>query len=419
MVKALDSDQLKLIWLARVRWATLLAYAAVFIVASVVLQRDIGLRAVLFVLVIAAFTNIPLVSSAPISRFGPTALSGAAICSDVLVLGTLLFMSGGYTNPFSMAFLAHVALAAFFSNARWTWGVFALASATFVLLFFVHIPVPELGVHAHHAAASGFSFHLHGMLVAFLVIGFITALFLTRMSSALEAQSRELDVLRAKRYEQEKLLALATLTAGAAHELASPIGTLTLICESMRSDKPESPVWKEDIAVMEQELVRCSEILRKMRGQSGDLQGELPSTIEVAELLHEISKPFGVRVQIHAAEGTERVVSLRHSLASSLSAMIKNAVQASSDEVAVVVEASGQHDTVRFSVIDRGEGISPEIIERIGEPFFTTKDPGAGTGLGVFLVKLFAIRIGGSFELAGAEGRGTVASLTIPRVVKV
>ena len=110
--------------------------------------------------------------------------------ADVLVLTGLLYLSGGYANPFSMMFLVYVTLAAFFLDATWTWGVLITSSLCFTALFFFHIPLPQLGMHAHHGHSEGMSLHLHGMFVAFMVIGVITSAFVTRMNREIAEQAR-------------------------------------------------------------------------------------------------------------------------------------------------------------------------------------------------------------------------------------
>lgn len=409
-------------WLVRIRWAALVAFIVVVSAAIYLLDLEVNVPLLVSLIVIGALSNIALMVL--IHRGAQKSLEacGAAITIDVVLLAALLYLYGGYTNPFSMIFLVYVTLAASFLNSRWTWSIFGLSVALFVALFFFHIPLEQLSMHAHHGAPSGFSLHLHGMLVAFVVIGLLVSYFLTRLSKELEQQAVQLAVLSEREHERRRLMGLATLTAGAAHELATPIGTLTLVVEDLKRALKESPEVSEDIAVMEEELRRCESVLTRMRSQSSELAGEAPSTASVGALLAEVKRELRdhQRVSIDA-EGVadEPLYTLKGSLVSSLHALVRNGVQASTEGGPVNLSARLAGGGVEFVVTDSGEGMSQETLERVGDPFFTTKDPGEGLGLGVFLVKSFVNHVGGSFAISSALGKGTEVRLFVPRHVVV
>jgi two-component system sensor histidine kinase RegB len=105
-----------------------------------------------------------------------------------------------------------------------------------------------------------------------------------------------------------------------------------------------------------------------------------------------------------AATGAEMV--------QAISSLLRNAFDASGDADGVALRFSIRGAMVRVEVQDRGTGISPDARRRAGEPFYTTKEPGRGLGLGLFLVRTFAERSGGSLEFQGTEG--TTAILEVP-----
>jgi two-component system sensor histidine kinase RegB len=260
------------------------------------------------------------------------------------------------------------------------------------------------------------------MLVAFIVIGLLVSYFLTRLSKELEQQSVQLASLSEQENERRRLIGLATLTAGAAHELATPIGTLTLIVDDLKRALKEIPEVSEDIAVMEEELRRCEAVLTRMRSQSSELAGEAPSAASVGALLAEVKRELRDehRVSIDA-EGVvdEALYTLKGSLVSSLHALVRNGVQASTKGGLVSLTARLVGGGIEFVVKDSGKGMDQETLRRVGDPFFTTKDPGEGLGLGVFLVKSFANHVGGSFAISSVLGNGTEVRLFVPREVAV
>jgi two-component system sensor histidine kinase RegB len=415
-------DSLKGAWLVRIRWVALLAFVVVVSTAIYLLdlRANVGVIAALVLLGVAS--NVALMRIIRRQEQSSLIAGGAAITIDVMLLAALLYLYGGYTNPFSMIFLVYVTLAASFLNSRWTWSIFGLSVALFVGLFFFHIPLEQLSMHAHHGTSSGFSLHLHGMLVAFIVIGLLVSYFLTRLSKELEQQSVQLAILSEQENERRRLIGLATLTAGAAHELATPIGTLTLIVDDLKRALKEIPEVSEDIAVMEEELRRCEAVLTRMRSQSSELAGEAPSAASVGALLAEVKRELRDehRVSIDA-EGVvdEALYTLKGSLVSSLHALVRNGVQASTKGGLVSLTARLVGGGIEFVVKDSGKGMDQETLRRVGDPFFTTKDPGEGLGLGVFLVKSFANHVGGSFAISSVLGNGTEVRLFVPREVAV
>lgn len=412
---------IELRWLIAVRWTALCSYACILAAAIGLLGFEADAVSVSVVLSVGVTSNLILAWLVS-SRIPLQLLMGCAISCDVLLLAALLYLCGGFTNPFSMMFLVQVTLAAFFLDVRWTWGIFVLATLAFLGLFFFHVSVPQLEMH-HHGAhmhtssngqGSGFSLHLHGMLVAFVVIGAITSFFVTRMNRELASQEAELEELREKEMQRRQLLSLATITGGAAHELATPLATISLVVDDFVQHPQLSEAEREDIELMKRELERCNGVLQRMRGSGSELQGEAPVFFTVKSLFGEL-RGISERVVCSASCSLEeQLYSLKESLLSSLRALVKNGLQADL-QGAVEVAATLSESDVTFTVRDAGRGMSPEMQERCGEPFFTSKAPGEGMGLGVYLVKLFVSQLNGDFRVASVEGQGTEVVFTIPR----
>lgn len=412
-------ESVKGAWLVRIRWTALVAYVAVSAVLVRLLDLPVNAAVVSSLAILGAVSNVALAAIMQRRPDLAAAASGAAISLDVLLVAALLYLYGGYTNPFSMVFFVYVTLAAFFLNARWAWWTFGFSSALFVLLFFFHVPLEQLSMHAHHGGGTeGFSLHLHGMLVAFFAIGSLISFFLTRLSNELEVQSAKLAVLREREQERKRLASLATLTGGAAHELATPIATLTLIAEDLGRALADRGDLAGDVESMRSELARCEQVLNRMRSQSSELVGEVPTAASVSAIVREVQGALRDDVQVAFDIGGAAHVALRtlkSSLVSSLAALIRNGAQASAPDGVVQVRAATLPGGVEFVVSDRGVGMSRDTLERAGDPFFTTKDPGQGLGLGLFLVKSYASQVGGAFSLSSSLNEGTEARLFVPQ----
>ncbi len=418
-------ENIELSWLIKIRWASIISLLVIFIGAAYAFDFPLPWEQVAGVLSVSALFNFFLMIRAASDGTPPRRIAGMSLVVDVVVLTGLLYMSGGYTNPFSMMFLVYVTLAAFFLDAAWTWGVLVISTCCFIALFYVHVPLPQLGMHSHHAHhghGETMSLHLHGMFVAFLVIGVIVAAFVTRMNREILEQARVISALERAEDERCRLASLATLTAGAAHELASPIGTLVLIGNDLARDLAEDSPWSDDVKLMRQELERCGAILQRMRGQSSELAGEVPSRCEISDVLDDVSSQFDASSLVSDVEpdvGASSLVTLRGGLSSTLHSLIRNGLQACAAGGEVRVSVRLDDELVTFSVIDTGVGMTEEVRRRAGEPFFTSKEPGEGMGLGLYLAKLFAAQVGGILSVESVLGKGTSVILRIPRVVAV
>jgi two-component system sensor histidine kinase RegB len=263
------------------------------------------------------------------------------------------------------------------------------------------------------------------MLLAFASSGVIVAWFVTRMNREIAKQARMIDDLRKSEDEQRRLASLASLTAGVTHELATPLATLSLISEDLVRGKSNYPLLSEDIALLHGEVARCGEILSRLRASSSELQGEPPRRFLVSELLVEISTEFSSsRLVVSCADPNTcnlELYTLRNGLLESLRALIRNALQAclESGERSGGVELfiASKEGRIAFRVIDSGCGIPSELLERIGDPFFTSKAPGQGLGLGVYLTKLFARQVGGELKFSSELAVGSEFVLEIPNEV--
>jgi two-component system sensor histidine kinase RegB len=406
-------EEIKLKWLVRVRWAAMAAWAIIALCTGAFLSLDLPLTPLLVFLAITALSNVALLALPSLQRGALLRAAGVVLSIDIILLSGLLYCYGGYANPFSMMFLVYVTLAAFFLNGAWTWWSFALSSLGFVLLFFFHIPIAGMDAH-HHSGGGDFSLHLHGMLFAFLIIGSLVSVFLTKMSDALEIQATQLALFEKRKGLEDNFISVATLAAGAAHELSTPIATMSLIADDMCRDLQSDTRWNGDVSLLSEQLARCTRILESMRGQSAEINREVITEISVSDLVSTIRAGFPeANIQFSFDEGVFTCFS--RALIEALRSLVKNALQASGVAAIINFNIELSPEFVRFLIVDTGSGMTEDVAARVGEPFFTTKSPGNGLGLGVFLVRLFAQRIGGELTIDSAKLRGTSVTLTIPR----
>jgi two-component system, sensor histidine kinase RegB len=404
-------------WLVRLRFATVAGQALTIAAVRWGMGLDIPIGPLYALVGLALASNLAGIAYAR-SAIPADWWLLCAMAFDVLVFSALLYLTGGPENPFSFLYLGPIAVGAITLRPAWTWMLVLLSLASSAVLFARHRALPAAGGHAEHMAL-----HLRGMWVAFGVASAFIVYFLLRVRRALAARDRELDASRNLAARQERLASLATLAAGAAHELATPLSTIAVVAKDLeRQVVPAGdPATVEDVRLIRQQVERCSQILARMRTDAGDQAGERFVRISVRELvtdcLAESDRAVDVAVDVAldetAARGTATLP--RHAVVQALRGLLDNARQASPPgaKVSLRVSAQGARRLV-FQVADRGGGIRPEILGRVGEPFFTTKPTGKGMGLGIFLARAIVERLGGELSIGSAPGAGTTATVSLP-----
>jgi two-component system sensor histidine kinase RegB len=396
-------------WLVRLRWHAVIGQAiAVGVAAWLGARLPVG--ALLASVALLALSNAVVASRAcRISETGVVGL-GAVLLFDALQLTLQLGLAGGATNPFAVLYLVEVLIAVLALRARWIAAVAGTSVVGFSVLFFESRPIEGLSRRAE----------LAGTWVALVLAVAIAAYLGGRIAATLRDQTMALTRSLRLAARAEKLASLSALAAGAAHELGTPLGTIAVASSELESLIESAPAEAiEEARVVRDEVDRCRAILDRMIGRAGTMVGELPEEISAAAVLAmaRYQLPAGDRQRVRVEGDIERTVRCPvQSLAQVLAGLVANGLHASADGP-VVVRVRADRRVLRFEVRDEGSGIPSEVLSRVGEPFFTTKPPGKGMGLGLFLAQSFAELCSGELEIGPAEPRGTRVALALPLFV--
>ncbi|MCA9321854.1 MAG: HAMP domain-containing histidine kinase, partial [Planctomycetes bacterium] len=309
-------------------------------------------------------------------------------------------------------------------GARWAVAVLTVAALSYAGLFLGHAPLPaldqDLGDSVHAAFVS--RLRLRGLYVAFIVSSAVVVSFVTRVKAELSRRERDLIDERNRQASSEKIEALVTLAAGAAHELATPLSTIAVVAGELESELVErhgqDDEVLEDLRLLRREVVRCRDILDQMAGRAGETAGEGFERCTVGELLERVIEPLHERGRLYLAcpSGVaERPLRAPiRALKRALRGLVKNALEASEPYGKVSVVVSERNGFLGFDITDSGPGMDQDVLARAGNPFFTTKAPGQGMGLGLYLTRSVIERLGGSLEIESELGRGTKAQVRLP-----
>ncbi len=272
-----EAESLALRWLVQVRWVAVFGQLGAIVAARDFIQPPVV--ALLALALVTAATNVLA------SKFGPVAhpgLPGALLLLDTVLLTLLLSLTGGAENPFSIFYLAYIALSAVVLSARFT-ALLAFSSILlYGLLFWLGSALRESGGHDH-----GFDAHLRGMWVAFVLSACLVSFFVIRLRATIEQHERDLAAERSRAARSERAAALVTLAAGAAHELATPLGTIAVVVGELGSEisRADSAQIAADLRLIRSEVDRCRTILDHLSAGAGEAPGERPQPERVSALV--------------------------------------------------------------------------------------------------------------------------------------
>lgn len=360
----------------------------------------------------------------------------AQMVVDVLLMTLVFYRTGGSTNPFVSYYLVPLTIAAATLRLGFTVALAILTLSAYSLLLNNYIPFAPFsgtaaGMHAGHAVqlmadaphahhhmtlqatpggeGSGFNLHVFGMWLNFILSATLITFFVTRMSGALREQDRQLALQHENLLQREQVVALGALAAGAAHELGTPLATMTVLAREIEDDLPADSPLREDISTLRRQLALCREILGDLRAQAMDMP-RLPlarfvmATVERMEVVHP------QRRFVLSGNFPEDSIQPPAVLQQVLVNLLDNAAQAASSQVWIALRSTEQDCVI--DIDDDGPGIAPEIAARLGQAFVTDKHD--GLGLGYFLSHASVNQMGGSIHLKARQEGGTHTELRLP-----
>ena len=337
-----------------------------------------------------------------------------ALLADVASLTALLYFSGGASNPFAFLYLLQVILSALLLEVWSTWLIVALTSACLAGLSVWSKP---LALPPDHDLGF-FSLYVQGMTLCFILNASLLVVFITRINANLRTADALLADLRQRAAEEEHIVRMGLLASGAAHELGTPLATLSVILGDWRR-MPElrrNAELLDEITEMETQLQRCKAIVSGILLSSGEARGESSARTTIKTFLDKLAEEWRSSRPVHHFEYQNRLlhdqpVVFDSTLKQMIFNVLDNALEASPDWVSL--EAGREGEALVLSVSDAGPGFTPDMLAHFGKPYHSTKDK-PGHGLGLFLVVNVSRTLGGTVEAGNRKQGGALVRLTLP-----
>jgi len=409
-----SAARINLRWIVRLRWGAVAGQVITILIARQFVRKPLPVIPLLGVCAALALANLAV--QIWLDRGGrPTDRACALnLLADIAALTALLGLSGGRENPFAVLYLVHITIGAVILPAGWS---MALALASVIAFSALQIlPSDELPL-----AGDAPLLHLRGRWIAFGVAAAFISTFSLRMSQSLRRRGEELDRARSDAEAAERLAALGSVAAGTAHELNTPLGTIQILAGELAAQLEGDR--RKDAEEIRRQVQRCKEIISNMLAPRGGADVEEAKEFEVAPVLEAAVRRWQEgrpgpqpKLSVDPAAARARARLPVRAFEQAIANLLDNAAEATEGrparDVRISLERAGEE--LRMVVADNGVGVPEPLLRRIGDPFFTTKEPGRGTGLGLYLARHVVEREGGEMRVDSSEDRGTRVTLTMP-----
>lgn len=408
------ANRKNMLLLIQLRWIAVIGQIVTIAVVESGLGVALPLR--LMVLVLGALILLNLASFAWLRQRDEVSSGGLliALVLDVMALTTQLWLSGGAMNPFVSLYLLQVTLGAVLLDARATWLVVALSCLSFFGLttFYRPLALPN------QLADEMFSLHIAGSMICFLLDAALLVIFVTRITRNLRERDAHLAALKQHAVEEDHIVRMGLLATGAAHELGTPLASLSVILGDWRRMPAiaEDADMAQEVEEMQVAVKRCKSIVTGILMAAGEARGEAPAVTTVNSFLDEIVADWRMGRSLPGLFysndfGDDMAIVSDSALKQVLFNVLDNAYEASPGWIQF---AAGREDeTLVLRISDAGPGFAPEMLAQFGKPYQSSKGK-LGGGLGLFLVVNVVRKLGGFVRARNRPGGGAVVTLSLP-----
>lgn len=365
------------------------------------------------------------------------------LCIDVLSIAALLYLTGGASNPITWVFLLPLIITAIMLPQSYAWYMVILTTSMYSILIAFNVPLPSIEPHMPdpgllhfsptipnkemmqmaHAISDNHYFNLHmfGMWFGFVFSAGLVAFFVAELAKTLQHRERSLAKARENALRDERVVALGTLAASAAHDMGTPLGTIAIIVHELIQDTPVQPYpeFIEKMEILKNQVNRCKEALSLMSASAGEMRAESGNIMRLIDYIDNVlyqwrtHKPTAkLQFFIDPVVDVDAVIIAERTLTHALINILNNAVEATDPERGIEFHASWSINELVLKIRDYGPGFPSEIVDFAGKQPLNSKNKGLGVGL--FLTYSTINRMGGKIDLINLETGGACVEINLP-----
>ena len=389
-----DNIQLDKKTLVTLRWIANIGQFVSISIVYAILKFELAFFYCLIIILLGVTTNLYLQFVVKENQLSNTK-SSVYLFYDVIQLGSLLFLTGGITNPFVILLIIPAIVSSTFLTLKSTINLSAVTIIILISITINHFPLPyyeELHFHVPN-------YYLYAIPIA-ITIGLI---FLTYFGARFGLESRKrrealnkLELILAKEHELESI---GIQAAAAAHSLGTPLSTITVVAKELEKEIGNNSKYSKDISLLLSQSKRCSDILKNL-SQDKLLEDDFLNNIKIEDLLNEIVRSFNeisekkillIKNQNVLNPQIDKTLEITYGLRN----FIGNAVKYSNSLVEINLKSN--EIITEVIVSDDGPGFSEDIMNVLGEPYIRSKNKlinsKSGLGLGTFIGKTLLERM--------------------------
>ena len=391
-----------------------------------------------------AYTSMRLQTTDPVTELEVF----SQICIDVLSIAALLYLTGGASNPITWVFLLPLIITAIMLPQDYAWYMVILTTSMYSILIAFNIPLPSIEPHMPnpgllHPSPTAvvdkamlrkmheisdnhyYNLHMFGMWFGFVFSAGIVAFFVAELARMLKKRERSLAEARERALRDERVVALGTLAASAAHDMGTPLGTIAILIHELAHDFPAKkyPEINEKMDILQTQVNRCKEALSLMSASAGEMRAESGNVMRVSDYIDNVlyqwrsHKPTAkLQFFIDPDIALDAEIIAERTLTHALINILNNAEEASDPGLGIEFHVTWTLEVLTLKIRDYGPGFPTELFEIIGKQPVTSKTKGLGVGL--FLAYSTIHRLGGKIELINLESGGTSVEISLPLLNK-
>jgi two-component system sensor histidine kinase RegB len=361
---------------------------------------------------------------------------------DVFAITALLYPTGGASNPIIWVYLLPLMITAIMLPPIYAWYMVILTTTMYTILMVYNIPLPSIAPHLSHGSTidlseishleileqahaisdkNYFNLHIFGMWFGFVFSAGLVAFFVVELAETLKSRERSLAEARENALRNERVVALGTLAASAAHDMGTPLGTMAIIVHELIQDYSycNHPDLYEKMSIIEEQINRCKKALSVMSESAGEMRAESGKVMLLSDYLDSVIaqwRTHNARTKLNFVIDSDvnlnREIIAERTLTHALINILNNAAEVTNPDFGIEFHATWDSDIATIEICDFGLGFPDNLIKFAGkQPVISDK---SGFGVGLFLSYSTLQRLGGKIELSNRLDAGARVTLTLP-----